>query len=279
MNFKFNNVEEATRCLLGESITIINQHTKDYVIIGGWSPFLRYNHSNLHPGTKDVDVLFHDAAKEDALSGVFLDFFDKGFLMSAKHEFQLIKIYNVSGKKFAFNVDILHPTKYDHKFDDDMFVKQLDLKVPLSSLKTKTFLAKSIVQPNAENIFTEKMHSSFKVNYRNSNGQEEDAQFELLDDIGCIFSKAISCQSVKRQRDSFDIFLTIKYNENYGGLIERIKDLKKSESSTYNSFIALKEFYKKNDTMYNNTKKFIKDMDQNEFNHVMMGFFKDAEID
>ncbi len=278
MGVEFRNIEDATKCLLGESVSIINQHTRDYVIIGGWSPFLRYNKDNIHPGTKDVDVLFHDAAKEGALAEIFRLFFEKGFLMSAKHEFQLIKLYKVSGKELAFNVDILHPTKYDHKLDDDMFVKQLDLKVPISSLKTSTLMAKSIVQPNAESIFTEKMHSLFKVDFKNSEGQDEESEFELLDDIGCIFSKAISCQSAKRQRDSFDIYMTIKNNDNYNGLVKRIQALKDSESSAYNSFITLKGFYEKDNAMYNNTSKFMKDLGQNEFNQIMKKFFEDARI-
>lgn len=278
MAFEFKTINDAACCLLGESVSIINQFAADYVIIGGWSPYLRYNSGKIHPGTKDVDVLFHNANNVDAIKDIIIGFLERGFLLSAKHDFQLIKLYNVSGREFAFNVDVLHPTKSAIKIEDDMFVKHLDVEVPISSLRSDTYKFKSIVQPEAECIFSETMHDNFDLNYTNSNGQNENVQFELLNDIGCLFSKSTSCQNSKRHRDSFDIYLSITNNDNYDGLIKKILKLKTSESSAFNSLIALKAFFEKDDKMYYNTKKYLGRLELSEFRCEMEKFFHDAGI-
>ena len=50
-----------------------------------------------HPGTRDVDVLFNDD-RESIRNAVEL-FLASGFVLSAKHEFQLLKTLSVGGQR------------------------------------------------------------------------------------------------------------------------------------------------------------------------------------
>lgn len=58
----YSSLDEAARALLVETCMLLNDEGVEYVIAGGWVPFLRGGAENglRHPGTRDVDALFND---------------------------------------------------------------------------------------------------------------------------------------------------------------------------------------------------------------------------
>jgi hypothetical protein len=269
---------EASRCLLGETTQIINSIYSNYIIIGGWTPYLKYNTNITHPGTKDVDVLFNGADKEDAISEVALILLRNGYLLSAKHCFQLIKTYNIQGKEMAFNVDLLHPIHGSIKDDEDLFIKQLELSIPVEKYQSDTFKVMSIVQPNTKYLFELTMFENYELRYHNSDGVESAVEFNLMNDIGCLLTKSQSCNSRKRTRDSFDIYLTIKQNENYEELISKVLKLKECSCSTYNSLYGIRSLYEDNSRMFSNVKRYYNNIQRSEFDKDMENFFKETEL-
>lgn len=56
----YSNLMQANQGILVEACTIMNSSDVEYVVVGGWSPYLRgTGHSLRHPGTHDVDLLFN----------------------------------------------------------------------------------------------------------------------------------------------------------------------------------------------------------------------------
>lgn len=92
----------------------------EYIVIGGWCPYLRNTSGIKHPGTLDVDVLFKDGYQEGALARSINALRQKGFIASAKHGFQLLLEKQVGAERLIYNVDLLHPRMSDT--DKDMFV-------------------------------------------------------------------------------------------------------------------------------------------------------------
>ena len=80
-----------------------------------------------YPGTKDVDVLFEDGFVEKQLEPVIHSFLESGFLVSAKHKFQVLRVLRVAEEQCIFNVDLLHPSESTET--PEMFVHHLDLNI------------------------------------------------------------------------------------------------------------------------------------------------------
>src|SRR6266566_9971104 len=99
----------ATKGLLGEVVqTVGPANVGDFAVIGGWSPFFLNGSPIPHPGSRDVDLLFREGRTEHSLSTVVETLLEAGYLHSAKHEFQLLRLLDVAGTTFVFNVDLLH---------------------------------------------------------------------------------------------------------------------------------------------------------------------------
>src|SRR5664279_239389 len=107
----FPNFEVATRALLLTTCEAIVTTSTDFVVVGGWVPFLRGGGEGLvHPGTRDVDVLFN--SKNTINVGKAAEaLLRRGFTPSAKHEFQLLHPIRVGTRDFIFNVDLMHPAQ------------------------------------------------------------------------------------------------------------------------------------------------------------------------
>ena len=59
MAHEFETLDQAARALLIETCGLLDEKRIGYVIAGGWVPVLRGTGPDLvHPGTRDVDVLF-----------------------------------------------------------------------------------------------------------------------------------------------------------------------------------------------------------------------------
>src|SRR2546421_7948040 len=91
-----NDILDGSKKLLTESVDLLGDLKKDIVIVGGWGPYLR--HPDKHPGTKDVDILFPTSYSKETITRVLEDFLSNGFFISAKHDFQLCKAYQI-GKR------------------------------------------------------------------------------------------------------------------------------------------------------------------------------------
>lgn len=206
---EFESVLDGAKGLLVETIKLLNTLNINYVIIGGWSPLLRNDTDITHPGTRDVDILFLEASQRNELGEVIKLFIDNGFLISAKHDFQLFKTINVCGKELVYHVDLLHPLEASAK--SDLFVDHLDLGIPVNKLyqDVKGTHVKSIALEYSKFIF-DGYFKIFSMQYLDTKGIKTEINFPLIDESGLILSKCISVSSPKRQRDAFDIYLAFK---------------------------------------------------------------------
>lgn len=57
--FVYSSVSQALKGLLVESVSIAQSANLEFAVVGGWSPLLLNSRPIPHPGTRDVDLLFH----------------------------------------------------------------------------------------------------------------------------------------------------------------------------------------------------------------------------
>lgn len=209
----YSSLMDGCYALLDEATSIIESTGLRYMVIGGWAPLiLNSSEDHPHPGTKDVDILFQDAATPGTLDDVINLFFEKGFIPSAKHAFQLLKKFDIGGKEFMYSVDLLHPSM--SKNNPELFVDHLDLEIKLSPTREEEFRMASIVLPSADFLFDEHFEQIYIPKL--------DRKIQLMTESGCILSKSSSVRNVKRTRDAFDIFLSIHNCRNYDDMINKI---------------------------------------------------------
>ena len=156
----FSNLQEGAFGLLAETADILNRNKINYIIVGGWSPLLLNNNPIVHPGTKDVDILFENGYRKKELGKIILKFIDSGFLLSAKHDFQLFKEIEVHGKKFIYNIDLLHPTETQKP--EEIYIDHIDLGIPSDKYQSNTFKMKSIALPSSQALFDNKIPKRFR---------------------------------------------------------------------------------------------------------------------
>lgn len=227
------------RTVLLESVHVAKSFDLDYIIIGGWCPFLRNNleiSKMNHLGTFDVDILFKDASKEGNLSNFIETMLSKDYYLSAKHGFQLIKIVDDCDKnKIAVNVDLLHPD-VDGK-NENMFSDHFDLERFWTKDKLFSIRAKSIVAKGSQNLFDFNLFSPFESGWL----KEEVC---LMDFNGMLLTKMDSCQKIKRQKDSYELLMGFRmkgYDE------KKLLKIIKEDDAVSESFKKFKKFLKKND--------------------------------
>jgi hypothetical protein len=225
--------------LLSETAEALSEFDDlEYMVIGGWCPVLRNTSEIIHPGTLDVDILFKDSYRSGNLEEVTKKFIGAGFMPSAKHPFQLLKPQEIGGKKFVYNIDILHPGMLDNKDQVGMFVDHLDLDVPLNEGE-KLKKVVSIVLPNSAILFKENLYDTYA---------KEGLSFNLVSFDGMFITKMDSCQKQKRERDSFDIYLAFLSD---GVDVSRINEIAKSDSRIDESLKSFKQFLKKKSDIFN----------------------------
>lgn len=228
---EFESVLDGAKSLLIETIKLLDTLDINYVIIGGWSPLLRNNTDIIHPGTRDVDILFLEASKKNELGEVIKLFLDNEFLISAKHDFQLFRTINVCGKDLVYHIDLLHPLEASVK--SDLFVDHLDLGIPVNKLykDVENIHKKSVALEYSKFIF-DGYFKTFSMKFPDTKGNETEINFPLIDESGLILSKCISVASPKRQRDAFDIYLAFKQSN--------LEKTKKKLRTAYQQNIELK---------------------------------------
>ena len=200
-----NSIQDGARALLKDTALALQKFPDlQYVVIGGWCPVLRNRTALTHPGTLDVDLLFRESYISGSLSEVIRHFLSFGFAPSAKHPFQLMRVQNIRGKDFVFNIDLLHPKMQADTATSGMFVDHLDLDVPLTNEESEFKKMKSVVLPNSEILFLKSMYSQESI---------ESVPFNLVTFDGMFATKMDSCQKQKRERDAFDIYLGFLGND------------------------------------------------------------------
>ncbi|MHC1761752.1 MAG: hypothetical protein AB9917_20010 [Negativicutes bacterium] len=220
--YSYSSSQDAITGILAEVVKLLKEYEGEYIIVGGWSPYLLgmgRPQIMQHPGTKDVDILFRKGKEINGLREIVKSLLGSGYLLSAKHEFQLIKISKVNGTELAFNVDLLHPSGFDE--GPEMFVDHLQLDVPIDKARLYMHMTKSIVMPGSEVFFDRSLYRKQMLDATLPDGNSVDVEFNLLDEAGCIISKAKSIDNPKRPRDAFDIYYSIKFSQDYDKMIKK----------------------------------------------------------
>ncbi|MCX6245257.1 MAG: hypothetical protein NTU98_11195 [Bacteroidetes bacterium] len=268
----YSSIEEAALHVLGKYCNYVNRSGTEYVIIGGWSAFLLNSKPIAHPGTKDVDILFREATTPYALAGIIELSISKGYLLSAKHPFQLFEILNVSDQEFVFNIDVMHPKEETMK---ELFLDQFDLTVFLDKERSKKAKAKSIIGPNSDILFHNLCCEPHIILFKDDDRQMKYCRIKIINELGCLLSKSVSCQKQKRERDSLDIFLSIKQARNYGKLIESIKILRKGRNEIFKALAEIRKAHEAN-ILLPNIRQFITVVDD-DYYKTLNNFFIDLD--
>lgn len=185
--------------MLREAITTLGEDASEIIVVGGWGPFLRNREQ--HPGTKDVDLLFPSYYDRDEIGAVIKRFLEVGFLLSAKHNFQLFRPYAIGKQTYVYNVDLLHPViQNTNKVE---FVDVLDLDVTLDGTRVKT--VDTICIEGGDIFFLEQLVTATEY---------QGLKFRTLSPVGVVLSKLRSCHNPKRPRDIFDIYLALSESKN-----------------------------------------------------------------
>lgn len=220
----YGSVNAAAKGLLGEASSIARRAGKEFVVVGGWSPFLRNTALVSHPGTRDVDLLFSEGATRASLKDLVCAFLDSGYLLSAKHEFQVLRTLPVGGRNFVFNVDLLHP--HEGEVKGDLFVDQLSFPIPHEDYKSTYVFTKSIALPNAGFVF-DGFFAEESIEFMMPDGTTAQHKVPVIDEVGLLATKSKSCMVQKRPRDIFDIYLAISSPRNvecFRANLSRLKD-------------------------------------------------------
>ena len=235
-------IDGARETLIEAAKGLKETNINEYIIIGGWRPYLNKG-DFYHPGTIDVDILFNRANEKGYLKAYIEHMMKNNYFTSAKHQFQLLTIKEISDKKFCFNIDLLHtkPTLEEA----ELFVDHLDLNVLMSKEERNRIKMKSIVQQESEILFSYNLYNEYKL--------EDNLYINLVDFNGMFITKAISCQKPKRDRDSYDIYLGFIQNKINLKIISEITAKDNRVKDAVNSF---KKFLKKEQQTFNKRVKF-----------------------
>lgn len=199
------DVIDGAKQLLRESTEIIDDSINDIIFVGGWGPYIR--HTDRHPGTKDVYLLFPVKYSKADMANILNRFLEYGYFISAKHDFQLCRAIVLGNQTYIYNVDLLHPT--EGKMNKVDFIEIMDLDVT-DGIRVKPLLSINI-QYGSE-IYSNELYES--VSY-------EGKKFNVLDGAGIIISKLNSAHNKKRLRDIFDIYLSLEEK----GALEKLLQL------------------------------------------------------
>ncbi len=277
-----DSLEEGAHSLLGECVSILEENRIKYVIIGGWSPFLLNPGAIRHPGTKDVDILFEDGSTTSSLKEVLNLFVNKGFYYSAKHNFQLLRKYNIQEQPFIYNVDLIHPVESKQSLE---FVDHLNVPVKVSKIVPHSYVLRTISLPGSQ-VFFDGLSNRRVETFILENGEEKEIEFTLLNEAGLIISKCKSFNESKRIRDSFDIFIAIHQSKDYDNLVKTLKNLKVTYPVIFGMLETLRNavFNETPNNFYKNILATLVEVDDHSFTkenleYIVQKFFVDINFD
>jgi len=183
MKAEYSTDSDAAFALLLDATQILIDCNVDFVIVGGWVPFLFHAHRFGHPGTYDVDVLLNERSLDDGtFDAAGEQFLGKGYLRAVKNKFQAHRIIPVNKEQLVFHVDFLNERNPG---------EELDLVGGRGKLQS---------------IYTEAMKAVFKYEGYRTHQKVKDVRFPSAETF--IASKAMAATVKKRRRDAFDVFVT-----------------------------------------------------------------------
>jgi len=233
----YTSILAAAEGLLCEVVKLVDTTELEFVVIGGWSPYYLNNGPITHPGSRDVDLLFKEGAKSKTLVPAIEILTQNGFLHSAKHEFQMLRVLDIDGEKFVFNVDLLHAD--DAVAAPDMFADHVTLPIRLSDFNPDGFVQKSIKVPTSDFLFEGHVVMHTLATFL-PNGSPFRGTVPLMDELGTMVTKAESMSSTKRRRDAFDILLAITQARDFNVLVSSVSRLRYEHQDAFRELSKLK---------------------------------------
>lgn len=188
------DIFEGSLKLLEETVDIAKDYIEKIVIVGGWGPYIR--HVDQHPGTRDVDFLFPQESTKEEIEQVLYRFLENGYFISAKHDFQLCRAFEIGKYTYIYNLDLLHPS--EGKINKIDFINVMDLDVT-DGIRVKKIQTINIQY--GQEIYSAELFENIEFRGR---------RFNVLDASGVVLSKMNSCHNKKRTRDIYDIFLSLR---------------------------------------------------------------------
>jgi hypothetical protein len=195
--------------MLGEAASILSKQKIDFVVIGGWIPYLFNSKPISHPGTFDVDVLLNSETSRQAMNEAIDAFMEAGYLRSPKNAFQIFRILRVGTESRVFHVDFLH-RKYAEDVDD--MIKDWG-KI------------QSIAGPGTDIIFLENERRVQRLGFDLPDETTQELAINFCTEVGLLSAKGRSATTKKRTRDAYDVFLITKQSNDRKQLIERCRAL------------------------------------------------------
>jgi hypothetical protein len=175
--------QDAALALLKDTTSILESCGVQFVVVGGWVPYLFHRHLFGHPGTFDVDVLLHSSSLEDnSFDNAAERLLESGYLRAVKNKFQAHRVLRVQQEDLVFHVDFLNESNQGEQ---------------LSIVGGKGRL---------HSIYTEAMQAVFKYTPFRSHESLPGLKFPSPETF--IASKAAATLVKKRTRDAFDAFIT-----------------------------------------------------------------------
>jgi hypothetical protein len=256
--YLFPNLLAASSGLLLDVCERLTELRTNYVIVGGRVPYLRVKHDILnHPGTKDVDVLLND--DKTLLRKAVTALLQAGYLLSAKHPFQLLRTLNVKNdnehQTFVFNVDLMHPSEESAQID--MFADILEMNVA-DNYDPGKHAVKSIAFPSSSIVFAEKLWSDVCLSGVYPDGRHGAENIPLLDEAASVLSKSESATKKKRERDAYDIYYILT-GEHGGAVADKLRSLSARFPQVNRQLGKLEKFLATNDgeRFRNNVMRFV----------------------
>lgn len=268
---EFDNIQDGAYGMLYECVNLLNSLNVKYIVVGGWSPYLLNSKPIVHPGTKDVDILFDGAYENGKLKDVILSFLKAGFILSAKHDFQLFKEINVRGKKFIYNMDLLHPL--ETLKPEEIYVEHIEFEIPADKYLSKNFKMKSIALPSSQILFDNKYYKNHKLDI----DELKPIEFPLMNEVGTLLTKSQSVHVEKRYRDSLDIYLAISQNQDYENFVKKLVKLKSENPDAFNNLYGVRKAFEEI-KLFQNSNRFHQ-FNKIEFDKSVISFMKEIQLD
>ncbi len=207
--YDYDDEHAAGKGLLAESVSILQGCDVDFVVIGGWLPYLFNSEPISHPGTLDVDILLNERTPKATFEAAAQVLISRGFLRAPKNQFQLHRLLTVRGEVLVYHVDFLH-----RKYADDT-----------NDLIRHWGRFQSIAGPGTDVIFAEEERTTERLKATSPDGRALDVLAPFCSEVGFISAKGRSATTVKRTRDAFDVFLVIRQSRDRTRLIRRCTEL------------------------------------------------------
>ncbi len=88
---EYSSDQTAALALLKDATSVLDECGVEFVVVGGWVPYLFHRHLFGHPGTFDADILLHSTSLEDGSFTLAAErLLGNGYLRAVKNRFKPI---------------------------------------------------------------------------------------------------------------------------------------------------------------------------------------------